>query len=155
MALVDNAIEQIGSFRAKHRLRGAPGPAPTVERAPWPLKPIPVEDAMSSPAEFLEEMDTYAREAARRETMEAVVQLKSSEVRALVRQVAKSKGRYLAAFVEFANHGPANDAVVGELQRLRLRYEELSAGMAQLREMIFEGQVQIDARGSSERHQMR
>ena len=110
---------------------------------------------MSSPAEFLEEMDTYAREAARRETMEAVVQLKSSEVRALVRQVAKSKGRYLAAFVEFANHGPANDAVVGELQRLRLRYEELSAGMAQLREMIFEGQVQIDARGSSERHQMR
>ena len=100
-------------------------------------------------------MDSYARQAARHETMEAVVQLRSSEVRALVRRVAKSKGRYLAAFVEFANHGPANDAAVGELQRLRLRYEELSAGLAQLREMIFEGQIEIDVRGSSESHQMR
>ena len=155
MALVDNAIEQIGLFRSKRRLAGSQRQALTTDRAPWPVQPISLEDAIPSPAAFLEELDEYSREVEKRETMEAVVQLKPAEVRALVRQVAKSKGRYLAAFLEFANHGPANDAVVGELQRLRLRYEELSAGLAQLREMIFEGDVEIEARGPAQRHQMR
>ena len=114
---------------------------------PWRPEPLAASDGILSAAAFLEQIDSLARDAARDEAMRALVSIKPSEVRALVTQVAKTKGRYLAALLESSGKATGKEDSIVELQRLRRRYEELSAGLEQLRAMILEGEIEVEGVG--------
>ncbi len=114
---------------------------------PWRPEPVSKSEGILSAAAFLEQIDSLSREVVRDEAMRALVTIKPSEIRALVVQIAKTKGRYFAALLESAKQTTGKDERIGELQRLRLCHEELSAGLNQLRAMILEGEIEVEGVG--------
>jgi len=148
MSLIDSHSPPPNGNLLRGWMSGAQAPTqhPSTDK-PWRPDPVSDPNGMLSAAAFLEQIDSLSRDAVRDEAMRALVTIKPSEIRALVIQVAKTKGRYLAALLESANKAAGKDDTIVELQRLRLRYEELSAGLHQLRAMILEGEIEVEGIG--------
>ncbi len=97
---------------------------------------------------FIEELDVLEASVDREEAMEALVSLSQAEVRGVIRLAAKAKARYLAALVDLSQRTVRPDHAVGDLRNLRERCEELSTGVARLKSMILNGDVQVQGIGS-------
>jgi len=148
MSLIDSHSAQPTGALARGWKSGAQSPIQSVHSdKPWRPEPVSESEAILSAAAFLEQIDSLSREVVRDEAMRALVTIKPAEIRALVIQIAKTKGRYLAALLESSNQTNGKDDAIGELQRLRLRYDELSAGLNQLRAMILEGEIEVEGVG--------
>ena len=148
MSLIDSYLSPTDGNPLKGWMSGVQAPVRHLNAdKPWRPEPVSAPDGALSAAVFLEQIDSLSRNAARDEAMRALVSIKPSEIRALVIQSAKTKGRYLAALLESANKATGKDEAIIELQRLRLRHEELSAGLQQLRAMILEGEIEVEGVG--------
>ena len=99
MSLIDNHSAPPNGNLLRGWMNGAQAPTRHLSAdKPWRPDPVSDPDSMLSAAAFLEQIDNLSRDAVRDEAMRALVTIKPSEIRALVIQVAKTKGRYLAAF---------------------------------------------------------
>ena len=104
--------------------------------------PEPQPEAVSAGA-FVEQIDENIQEQSKREIMSVLVQLKQSEIRALVRRTAHAKGRYLAALMEMPRTQCSRKTAVEGLALARQEYEELEKGLEVLRQLILDNDVQI------------
>ena len=108
--------------------------------------PEPDPEPLSAGA-FVEHIEDSIQEQSKREIMSVLVQLKQSEIRALVRRAAHAKGRYLAALMEMPRTQCSRKTAVEELALARQEYEELEKGLELLRQLILDNDVQISGVG--------
>lgn len=73
-----------------------------------------------------------------------VIKVERSEVAALVKQVARAKGRYLATLLESSKGKSVSSSRIDDLRQLRETYEELLQGLNDLRSHIVNGTILVE-----------
>ena len=148
LAGFDNRNSANGTLQWFHRTSGKPqerlrmledalaAPEPQADSQPAP-------EAVSAGA-FVEQIEDSIQEHSKREIMSVLVNLKQTEIRALVRRTARAKGRYLAALMEMPRSQSSRKTAVEELSLARREYEELEKGLDVLRELILENDIQVN-----------
>ncbi len=96
-----------------------------------------------SAGQFVDQIDETIQEQGRQEIMSVLVNLKQSEIRALVRRAAHAKGRYLAALMELPRNQASRKSAVEEVALLRQEYEELDVGLKTLRQLILDNDIDV------------
>ncbi|HIP77928.1 MAG TPA: hypothetical protein EYH07_05655 [Kiloniellaceae bacterium] len=96
-----------------------------------------------SAGEFVEQIDDSIQEQGRREVMSVLVNLRQSEIRALVRRAAHAKGRYLAALMELPRSQASRKTAIEEVALLRREYEELEIGLKTLRQLVLDNDIDV------------
>ncbi|HWA43489.1 MAG TPA: hypothetical protein VHA10_09790 [Hypericibacter adhaerens] len=121
--------------------------------APAPAKPaetrsgLPAASVDSAPTvrQFLSQLGAQERKLARKEALNAVIDVAPGEVEKLARLVARLRGRYLAKLIDLGN---STDTLPGELEiaeirRVRERFEELEQGLAAVKTALSEGDLTL------------
>jgi hypothetical protein len=78
------------------------------------------------------------------EITQHVIRIERSEVTALVKQIARTKGRYLATLLESAKGKNVSSSRIEDLRQLRDTHYELQQGLNDLRRHILDGTVTIE-----------
>ncbi len=141
LAGFDSRGERNGALQWFHRTSGKPQERLRMLEDALAV-PDPEPQAVSAGA-FVEQIEESIQEQSKREIMSVLVQLKQSEIRALVRRAAHAKGRYLAALMEMPRTQCSRKTAVEELALARQEYEELEKGLDVLRQLILDNDVQI------------
>jgi len=144
LAGFDNRSGGNGALQWFHRTSGRPQERlRMLEDALAVPEPKAEAEAVSAGA-FVEQIDDSIQEQSKREIMSVLVNLRQSEIRALVRRAAHAKGRYLAALMEMPRSQCSRKTAVEELALARQEYEELEKGLELLRQLILDNDVQIN-----------
>jgi hypothetical protein len=104
--------------------------------------PQPEAEPLSAGA-FVEQIEDTVQQQSKLEIMSVLVNLKQSEIRALVRRAAHAKGRYLAALMELPRSQCSRKTAIEGLALARQEYEELEKGLQILRQLILDNDVEI------------
>jgi hypothetical protein len=140
--------------RADRRARAeaADGPREPVFARTSPSKPadakaaaLPAIDSAPTVRQFLSQLGAQERKLARKEALNAVIDVAPGEVEKLARLVARLRGRYLAKLIDLGNntHTLPGELEIAEIRRVRERYEELEAGLAAVKEALSEGDLTL------------
>lgn len=138
----DRSNDRGGSLQWFHRSSGKPKERLRMLEDTLAV-PEPDSEPLSAGA-FVDQIEDSIQEQSKREIMSVLVQLKQSEVRALVRRAAHAKGRYLAALMEMPRSQCSRKTAVEELALARQEYEELEKGLELLRQLILDNDIQIN-----------
>ena len=84
------------------------------------------------------------RNESQAEITQHVIKVERSEVAALVKQVARAKGRYLATLLESSKGKSVSSSRIEDLKQLRETHEELLQGLNDLRKHIVNGTVLVE-----------
>jgi hypothetical protein len=139
--------------RADRRARAeaADGPrepvfARTAAPKPADAKPaLPSIDSAPTVRQFLSQLGAQERKLARREALNAVIDVAPGEVEKLARLVARLRGRYLAKLIDLGNNTETlpGELEISEIRRVRERFEELELGLAAVKEALSEGDLTL------------
>jgi hypothetical protein len=142
--------------RADRRARAeaaADGPREPVfarSAAPKPAEtksglPAPAADAAPTVRQFLSQLGAQERKLARKEALNAVIDVAPGEVEKLARLVARLRGRYLAKLIDLGNNTEIlpGELEIAEIRRVRERFEELELGLASVKAALAEGDLTL------------
>lgn len=89
-------------------------------------------------------IEDMIRNESQAEITQHVIKVERSEVAALVKQVARAKGRYLATLLESSKGKSVSSSRIEDLKQLRETHEELLQGLNDLRKHIVNGTVLVE-----------
>ncbi len=89
-------------------------------------------------------IEDMIRNESQAEITQHVIKVERSEVAALVKQVARAKGRYLATLLESSKGKSVSSSRIEDLRQLRETYDELLQGLNDLRSHIVNGTVMVE-----------
>lgn len=109
-------------------------------------KPVPTLGNNESVAagQYDRMIEDMIRNESRAEIIQHVIKVERSEVAALVKQVARAKGRYLATLLESSKGKSVSSSRIEDLKQLRETYDELLQGLNDLRSHIVNGTVLVE-----------
>jgi hypothetical protein len=107
--------------------------------------PLPAIDSAPTVRQFLSQLGAQERKLARKEALNAVIDVAPGEVEKLARLVARLRGRYLAKLIDLGNNTDTlpGELEIAEIRRVRERFEELEAGLAAVKEALSEGDLTL------------
>jgi hypothetical protein len=118
--------------------------------SPKPLEtksglPAPAADSAPTVRQFLSQLGAQERKLARKEALNAVIDVAPGEVEKLARLVARLRGRYLAKLIDLGNNTETlpGELEIAEIRRVRERFEELELGLASVKEALAEGDLTL------------
>jgi hypothetical protein len=118
--------------------------------APKPLEtkpglPGPAADSAPTVRQFLSQLGAQERKLARKEALNAVIDVAPGEMEKLARLVARLRGRYLAKLIDLGNNTETlpGELEIAEIRRVRERFEELELGLAAVKEALSEGDLTL------------
>jgi hypothetical protein len=120
--------------------------ARTAAPKPADAKPVlPPIDSAPTVRQFLSQLGAQERKLARKEALNAVIDVAPAEVEKLARLVARLRGRYLAKLIDLGNNTDTlpGELEIAEIRRVRERFEELEAGLAAVKEALSEGDLTL------------
>jgi hypothetical protein len=139
--------------RADRRTRAAAtdGPREPVFARTGVSKPVetksalPAVDSAPTVRQFLSQLGAQERKLARKEALNAVIDVAPGEVEKLARLVARLRGRYLAKLIDLGNNTDTlpGELEIAEIRRVRERFEELEVGLAAVKEALSEGDLTL------------
>lgn len=142
--------------RADRRARAeaaADGPREPVfarSAAPKPAEtksglPAPAIDTAPTVRQFLSQLGAQERKLARKEALNAVIDVAPGEVEKLARLVARLRGRYLAKLIDLGNNTETlpGELEIAEIRRVRERFEELELGLSSVKAALAEGDLTL------------
>lgn len=127
----------------KAAARTIPVGTPRVE--PKPATVDPSRHAVS-PAQYLRELDGFARGQAKAEIAKAVMTVTATEVEAAINLSARLRGRYLARVLDasqIATKRPFGEAETKELAKMREMSDEMQKGIEALKRAIESGELNV------------
>ncbi|WP_282606856.1 hypothetical protein [Pelagibius sp. Alg239-R121] len=89
-------------------------------------------------------IEDMIRNESQAEIIQHVIKVERTEVAALVKQVARAKGRYLATLLESSKGKSVSASSIEDLKQLRDTHEELQQGLNDLRRHIMDGTVMVE-----------
>ncbi len=115
------------------------------KEAKRPKKPVPTLGNNESVAagQYDRMIEDMIRNESQAEITQHVIKVERSEVAALVKQVARAKGRYLATLLESSKGKSVPSSRIEDLKQLRETYDELLQGLNDLRSHIVNGTVLV------------
>ena len=129
------------TLRAAARTVGVGAP----KAEPKPATVDPSRHAVS-PAQYLRELDGFARGEAKSEIAKAVLTVTATEVEAAINLSARLRGRYLARVLDasqIANKRPFGEAETKELAKMREMSDEMQKGIEALKRAIESGELNV------------
>lgn len=123
--------------------RTTPAPAKPAEGRPGlPAAPV---DSAPTVRQFLSQLGAQERKLARKEALNAVIDVAPGEVEKLARLVARLRGRYLAKLIDLGNNVDTlpGELEIAEIRRVRERFEELEQGLAAVKTALAEGDLTL------------
>jgi hypothetical protein len=114
-------------------------------KAPDAKPSLPAIDSAPTVRQFLSQLGAQERKLARKEALNAVIDVAPGEVEKLARLVARLRGRYLAKLIDLGNNTDTlpGELEIAEIRRVRERFEELEAGLAAVKEALSEGDLTL------------
>ncbi len=112
---------------------------------PRPATVDPSRHAVS-PAQYLRELDGFARGQAKAEIAKAVLTVTATEVEAAINLSARLRGRYLARVLDasqIATKRPFGEAETKELAKMREMSDEMQKGIDALKRAIESGELSV------------
>ncbi len=117
----------------------------TPKPEPKPATVDPSRHAVS-PAQYLRELDGFARGQAKAEIAKAVLTVTATEVEAAINLSARLRGRYLARVLDasqIATKRPFGEAETKELAKMRETSDEMQKGIEALKRAIESGELNV------------
>lgn len=133
---------------AASKLQAAPADSPpqSAKPAKRAKKPVPTLGNNESVAagQYDRMIEDMIRNESQAEITQHVIKVERSEVAALIKQVARAKGRYLATLLESSKGKSVSSNRIEDLKQLRETYDELLQGLNDLRTHIVNGTILVE-----------
>jgi hypothetical protein len=105
----------------------------------------PAVESAPTVRQFLSQLGAQERKLARKEALNAVIDVAPGEVEKLARLVARLRGRYLAKLIDLGNSTETlpGELEIAEIRRVRERFEELELGLTSVKQALAEGDITL------------
>ena len=122
----------------------SPLPQSLKQNQPSKMTPMPGGSQNLAAGQYDRMIEDMIRNESEAEIIQHVIKVERSEVAALVKQVARAKGRYLATLLESSKGKSVPSSRIEDLKQLRDTHEELLQGLNDLRRHILDGTVMVE-----------
>lgn len=142
----DLAVDQPATEAPKELSKAPRGPLPAALKQSPPAKVVAMPPSNQSVAagQYDRMIEDMIRTETQAEIVQHVIKVERPEVAALVKQVARAKGRYLATLLESSKGKSVPSSRIEDLKQLRDTHEELLQGLNDLRRHILDGTVMVE-----------